>query len=132
MAEVDPNRMEDEQIQTEGQAPDTTAEPEEKEPFTPASFEKRTAAWMGIAYALMFLFIITFSMFHPDRTLAGTFPLFLVPVAVAAIVIAIYRQCKGTAPGGLPTTIVVVILCAAAAGLGLWLGLPVLIMALVG
>lgn len=117
MADTDPNR---------------TTESEEQSSYTPASVEKRIAAWMGIVYALMFCFIITFSMYRPDRSLAGTFPLFLVPVAVAAVIVAIYRQVKGTAPGGLPTTIIVVILCAAAAAIGLWLGVPVLAAAFAG
>ena len=119
MAEFDPN------LNTESQE-------QEKPAYTPASFEKRTAAWMGIVYALMFLFIICFSMYCPGRSLAGSFPLFLVPVAVAAIVVTIYRQVKGTAPGGLPTTIVVVILCLAAVVIGLWLGVPVLVIAFGG
>lgn len=29
----------------------------------PASFEKRTAAWMGVAYMLMLLFILNFTLF---------------------------------------------------------------------
>ena len=117
MSEVDPNR---------------TTESEEQSSYTPASVEKRIAAWMGIVYALMFCFIITFSMYRPNSSLAGTFPLFLVPVAVATIIISIYRQVKGTASGGLITTIVVVMICAAAAGIGLWLGVPVLVIALAG
>ena len=31
--------------------------------YTPASFEKRTAAWMGVAYMVMVLFTITFAIF---------------------------------------------------------------------
>lgn len=123
MAEFDPNQNKEPQDQNQ--------EPE-KETYTPASFGKRVAAWMGIVYALMFGFVITFSMYRPDRSLAGSFPLLLVPVAVAAIIISIYRQCKGIAPGGLPTTIFVVILCLAAAFIGLWLGIPVLVVAFGG
>jgi len=100
---------------------------EEKVPFTPAGFEKRVAAWMGIVYVLLVMFAVTFSIYTGGKTLPGTFPLFLVPVAVAAIVVAIYRQRKGTAPGGLPTTVVVVILCAAAVVLGLMMGVPALV-----
>lgn len=110
-------------------------EPAQDEPqpaYTPASFEKRTAAWMGIAYALMFCFIITFSMYRPNSSLSGSFPLFLVPVAVAAAVVTIYRQANGTAPGGLALSIVVVLVCVAAAGIGLWLGVPVLAAAFAG
>lgn len=35
--------------------------------FVPASFEKRTAAWMGIAYALMFLFVVDFAIYTGGR-----------------------------------------------------------------
>ena len=119
MADMDPNKTE-------------SNESEEQSSYTPASVEKRIAAWMGIVYALMFGFIITFSLYRPDRSLKGTFPLFLVPVAIAAIAVAVYRQKKGTAPGGLPTTIFIVILCLAAAAAGLFLGLPPLAAAFVG
>jgi hypothetical protein len=117
MADVDPNR---------------TTESEEQSSYTPASVEKRIAAWIGIVYALMFFFIITFSMYCPNRSLAGTFPLFLVPVAIGIIILSIYKQCKGTARGGLPTTIVVILICLAAAVIGLWLGVPVLVIAFGG
>ena len=117
MADVDPNR---------------TTKSEEQPSYTPASVEKRIAAWIGIVYALMFFFIITFSMYRPDRSLAGTFPLFLVPVAIGIIILSIYKQCKGTARGGLPTTVVVILICLAAAVIGLWLGVPVLAIALGG
>lgn len=115
MSEYDPNVNQEEEPQTS---------------YTPASFEKRTAAWMGVAYVLCMLFIITFSIFSGGKPLTGTFPLLLIPVAVAAAVVAIYRQRQGTALGGLPTTIVVVLVCAAAVVIGLWLGVPALIGAL--
>ena len=99
---------------------------QEKPPFTPAGFEKRVAAWMGIAYVLLIMFAVTFSIYTGGKTLPGTFPLFLVPVAVAAIVVAVYRQAKGTAPGGIVLTVVIVIVCVAAAALGLMLGVPAL------
>ena len=47
MAEMDPNKIE-------------STESEEQPSYTPASVEKRIAAWMGIVYALMFFFIIIF------------------------------------------------------------------------
>lgn len=103
---------------------------QEKSGYTPASFEKRTAAWMGLAYVLIILFAVTFSIFTGGKTLPGTFPLFLIPVAVAAIVVSVYRQRKGTAPGGLPMTVMIVIICAAAVVLGLLLGVPALVAAL--
>ena len=116
MADMDPNKTE-------------STESQEQSSYTPASVEKRIAAWMGIVYALMFGFIITFSMYRPDLSLKGTF---LVPVAAAAIIVTVYRQKKGTAPGGLPTTIFVVILCLAAAAVGLFFGLPPLAAAFAG
>ena len=100
---------------------------------TASSFERRTAAWMGIAYVLMFLFVITFSMYRPDRSLSGTFPLFLVPVSAAAGVITVRRLCKGTGSASRTVTAVfMLLLCAAAAAFGLWLGLTPLLSALAG
>lgn len=119
MADIDPKKTE-------------STESKEQPSYTPASVEKRIAAWMGIVYALMFFFIITFSMYRSDRSLAGTFPLFLVPVAIAAVVVMIYRLVKGTAPGGLVSSILIMIICLAVAGFGLYLGLPPLIFALAG
>lgn len=104
--------------------------PEEKEPDSPATFEKRTAAWMGIVYMLMFLFIITFSMYAPGRSLAGTFPLFLVPVAVAAIVISIHRARSSAVAKA--NAVVISILCAVVAVVALWMGVPVLVVAFGG
>lgn len=112
---------------------DPNVNQEEEQPsYTPASFEKRTAAWMGVAYVLCILFIVTFSIFTGGKSLTGTFPLLLIPVAVAAAVVAIYRQRRGAAPGGLATTVVVVLACAAAVVIGLLLGVPALIGALSG
>ena len=119
MADMDPNKTE-------------STESQEQPSYTPASVEKRIAAWMGIVYALMFGSIITFSLYRPDRSLKGTFPLFLVPVAAAAIAVTVYKQKKGTAPGGLPTTVFVVILCLAAIAAGLFLGIPPLAAAFAG
>ena len=127
----DQSKRPEEELEPQPSLPEKELE-EEKAPFVPASVEKRIAAWMGIAYALMFLGIITFSLYCPGRSLAGTFPLFLVPVAAAAAVTAIYRQTKGTAPGGMVMTVIIVVLCAAAAAFGLLLGLPALIAAFAG
>ncbi len=122
MAEQGPEREQDRE------QPEQSSE--QPAPYTPASFEKRTAAWMGIAYVIILMFAVTYAIFTGGRILAGTFPLLLIPVAVAAIVVAIYRQRKGTAPGGLPLTIVIVIVCVAAVVLGVLLGVPALLAAL--
>lgn len=95
--------------------------------YTPASFEKRTAAWMGIAYALMLCFIINYAIYTGGRELPGTFPLFLVPVSVALAVITIRRIKLGTCPGGTGGGILAVVLCAAGVVLGLLLGVPALL-----
>lgn len=99
---------------------------QEESSYTPASFEKRTAAWMGIAYVLMMLLLITFYI-YTGKEMPGTFVLFLLPVAVAGIVIAVYRQRKGTALGGMALTVVIILLCIAAIVLGLAVGVPAVV-----
>ena len=112
----------------ESQDPKLT--PDQAPSYTPASFEKRTAAWMGVAYMVMVLFTITFAIFTGGKELPGTFPLFLLPAGAAVAVIAVHRQRKGAALGGLAGTVVIVLLCAAAVVLGLCLGGPALVHAL--
>lgn len=100
------------------------------EGYTPASFEKRAAAWMGIAYVLMILFVINFAIYTGGRELPGTFPLFLVPVSVTLAVVLLRRMKLGTCPGGIPRGALGIGLCAAGVGLGLALGVPALLAAL--
>ena len=64
--------------------------------YTPASFEKRTAAWMGIAYTVMLCFVLNYALYTGGGNLPGTFPLFLIPVSVALAAILIHRR-KGRA-----------------------------------
>lgn len=52
--------------------PDETKQ--ERESWVPASFEKRAAAWTGVVYVLMLLFILNFTLFTGGRQLPGTFP----------------------------------------------------------
>lgn len=104
---------------------------ENQEPsYTPASFEKRTAAWMGIAYVLMLLFVLNFMLFTGGRQLPGTFPLFLVPVSVALAVVLIHRVRIKALPGGMAGTVLGLIACAAGLFFGLFLGVPALLAAL--
>ncbi len=110
--------------------PHTSETQREQESYTPASFEKRTAAWMGIAYVLMVLFIINFAIYTGGRELPGTFPLFLVPVSVAVAVVTIHRIRAKTLPGGMGWAAVILAACAAGALLGLALGVPALLAAL--
>lgn len=98
--------------------------------YTPASFEKRAAAWMGIVYTLMMGFVITFALYTGGRELPGTFPLFLAPVSVTLAVVLIRRMKLGTCPGGAPGGVLGVALCLAGIMLGLGLGVPALLSAL--
>lgn len=97
--------------------------------YIPATFEKRVAAWMGIAYVLMFLFIINFAIYTGGKQLPGTFPLFLVPVSVALAVILIHRIKTKTFPGGIVGAVIGLIACAAGLFFGLALGVPALLAA---
>lgn len=100
--------------------------------YTPASFEKRAAAWMGIAYVLMLLFILNFVLFTGGRQLPGTFPLFLVPVSVTLAVVVLHRMKARELTGGLAGAVAALIACAAGALIGLALGVPALIAAFGG
>ena len=98
--------------------------------YIPASFEKRAAAWMGIAYTVMLCFVINYAIYTGGRDLPGTFPLFLVPVSGALAVILIRRMKLHTSPGGTAGGVLGLVLCAAGLVLGLALGFPALLAAL--
>ena len=109
--------------------------PEEKregEGYTPASFEKRAAAWMGIAYVLMLIFIINFTIYTGGRQLPGTFPLFLVPVCVTLAVVILRRLKSRALPGGPAGGALALVCCVAGVVLGLVLGVPSLMAAFQG
>ena len=99
------------------------------EGYTPASFEKRAAAWMGIAYVLMILFVINFAIYTGGRELPGTFPLFLVPVSVALAIVTGRRLKLKTCPGGTACGVFALTLSAAGVLFGLILGWPALLAA---
>ncbi|OUN20705.1 hypothetical protein [Pseudoflavonifractor sp. An85] len=94
--------------------------------YTPASFEKRVAAWVGIVYMLMLTAVVTYTL-ATARSLPGTAPLLLVPLGVGVPFIVVHRQRQGTAPGGLVGSILMLVACVASVVLGLWLGLPALL-----
>lgn len=114
MAELDPNRT------------------QETPSYTPASFEKRAVAWMGIVYVLMLMGILWFALFSGGRELPGTFPLFLVPVSVTLAVVIIHRLKQKTAYGGTVGGVLALILCAVGTIAGLVLGVPALMAAFAG
>lgn len=135
MAELDPKQPQQEQEAPtqEGQGapePQTQEGQPQKPAYTPASVEKRIAAWMGLGYMLMLLFVLTFSIFTGGKTLPGTFPLLLLPVCAAAAALSIYRQRKGAA--SLPLTVFAVAVCLFGILLGLALGGPALVAAIRG
>ena len=111
---------------------DTQTNARQEDGYTPASFEKRAAAWMGISYVVMLCFIVNYAIYTGGRELPGTFPLFLVPVSAALAVILIRRIRLHTAPGGTAGGVLGLILCAAGFVLGLALGTPALLAALSG
>lgn len=92
--------------------------------YTPASFEQRVAAWTGLAYVLMFLFVTTYAIFTA-RNLPGTLPLWLVPVAVAGVVLSVRNVAQGRV-----IHLGMTVLCAVVGAMGLWLGIPALTAAL--
>lgn len=98
--------------------------------YTPASFEKRAAAWMGVAYVLMLLFVLNFVLFTGGQQLPGTFPLFLIPVSVALAAVIVHRIRNKTLPGTMAGAVLGLAACAAGVGFGLVLGLPALLAAL--
>lgn len=103
-----------------------------RESYTPASFEKRAAAWMGIVYVLMTSFVVTFAIYTGGRELPGTFPLFLVPVSATLAVVLVRRMKLRTCPGGMAGGAIGLLLCAAGALAGLILGVPALLAAFGG
>lgn len=105
---------------------------QEREDYTPSSFEKRAAAWMGVAYVLMLLFILNFTLFTGGRQLPGTFPLFLVPVSTALAAVLVHRMRSGQAPCGTAGAALGLAACAAGLLFGLALGIPALIAAFGG
>lgn len=105
--------------------PNTGDTPQE-ERYTPTSFEKRAAAWMGVVYMLMLLFILNFTLFTGGRELPGTFPLFLAPVCVTLAVVIVRRLKTGALPGGRAGGVLALIACAAGTALALALGVPAL------
>ena len=107
---------------------------ENKQPqgYTPASFEKRAAAWMGIVYVLMMSFVVTFSIYTGGRELPGTFPLFLVPVSITLAVVLIRQLKNRSCPAGTMGGVIGLIACAAGVFFGLALGVPALVGAFQG
>lgn len=100
--------------------------------YTPASFEKRAAAWMGVAYVVMLIFVINFSIYTGGRQLPGTFPLFLLPVCIALAAVILRRLKSRALPGGLIGGVLALIACAAGVVIGLALGVPALLAAFGG
>ena len=94
--------------------------------YTPASFEKRTAAWVGVVYMLMLVAAMTY-MIATAKVLTGIAPLLLPPAAVGAMVILIHRSRQGQAGSNRAFTFAMFFLCVFAFLIGLALGIPALL-----
>lgn len=107
----------------------TQAQPEQedKPTYTPASFEKRVAAWVGVVYMVMLVVGIVILIATHGAGLANTFPLLLPPAAVGAAIIGVYREVKGKNKEGRYFTWALVFLCVAAFAIGVISGLPPLL-----
>lgn len=110
---------------------DTQTNEHQEGGYTPASFEKRTAAWMGIVYTVMLCFVLNYALYTGGRNLPGTFPLFLVPVSVSLAVILVRRMKLHICPGGTTGGVLGLALCTLGVVLGLALGIPALLAAFV-
>lgn len=100
---------------------------EDKPSYTPASFEKRVAAWVGVVYMVMLVIAIVILIATSGKGLANTFPLLLPPAAVGAAIIGIYREIKGKNKEGRYFTWALVFLCVAAFAVGVISGIPPLL-----
>ena len=107
----------------------TEAPENEKKSYTPASFEKRVAAWVGVVYMVILVLAITILIATGGTGLANTFPLLLPPAAVGAAVISIHRQKEGKMPEkeGHYFTPAILFLCFLAFVIGLVCGIPPLL-----
>ena len=94
--------------------------------YTPASFEKRVAAWVGVVYMLMLTAAMTYMM-STGKVLTGIAPLLLPPAAVGVAVIVIHRHRKGAAGSNRFFVFAMFFLCVAAFLLGLGMGIPALL-----
>ena len=94
--------------------------------YTPASFEKRTAAWVGVFYMLMLTAAMTY-MISTGTVLTGIAPLLLPPAAVGAAVILIHRARNGSGSSNRAFTFGMFFLCVFAFLIGLALGIPTLL-----
>ena len=97
---------------------------EESSGYTPAPFEKRVAAWVGVIYMVMLTLSVTY-MIATAQVLTGTAFLLLPPAAVGVAVIAIHHYRQGDRK--LAVTVAVTVLCAAVFLLGLAYGIPTLL-----
>lgn len=90
---------------------DTKTPPEEAHSYTPASPVKRTLAWIGVAYAVLFLILTTY-YYYTGSMLGNLAPLLSVPglIGLGALSLVSWRT-QGT-PGKLPAILL---------ALGCWL-----------
>lgn len=100
---------------------DLSPEQEKKPSYTPASFERRTIAWAGVAYMVILVLSTTY-MIATAQGLSGTAPLLVCPAAAAAAVILVHKYRQGEISQGRNFTIAAVFLCFVAFMMGLVCG----------
>lgn len=100
--------------------------PEEpKEPVVYASPVKRTWAWVGVAYVLIFMATFTYYL-ATTKILIGIGPLLLCPALGGLCATSVLRYREGRARGGLPACVLLTGACAVLIVLNLYLGIPAL------
>lgn len=102
---------------------DTGAAGDTKPSYTPASFEKRVWAWVGVVYMVMLVLAVTY-MIATAKVLTGTAFLLLPPAAVGAAIVAVHRYRRGKISQGRNFTLALLFLCFVAFVLGLVCGIP--------
>lgn len=96
---------------------------EEKPAYKPASFEKRTAAWVGVVYMVMLVLAITYAIANGAPLKDCNYLLFP-PAAVGGFIIGVYRIRMGKEKEGRYFNIALLFLCVAAFLLGVICGVP--------
>ena len=99
---------------------------EETSSYTPASFERRVIAWMGVVYMVILVLATTY-LIATASYLTGTAPILVAPAAVGAAVIVIHKYRKGEISQGRNFMLAAVFLCVVAFATGLACGVPPLL-----
>lgn len=93
---------------------------QETQPYVPASPLKRTLAWVGIVYIVLFVFLNLYPFFHGGENLHGVGPLLVCPGTAGMAVIAFREARRREAPAAKRAGMAVLaVVCAVVFVLGL-------------